>query len=130
MSVIDRKTLEMALIGYEAEQARIERAIADIRTHLNNSSPADQHPNKRRLSAAARGRIAAAQRKRWAVQREGKAANQPPRQKRKLSTAGRKAIIDATKRRWAAFRKAQATAKRKARMSSTKARGAVTSTNA
>ena len=62
------------------------------------------------MSVAARRRIAAAQRKRWAAvrksQSQGKAEAAP--KKRKLSAAGRRAIIAATKKRWAAVRKAAA----------------------
>ena len=67
------------------------------------------------LSASARKRIAAAQRKRWAaVRAQGKGvatAKAAGPKKRKLSAAGRKAIIAATKKRWAAVRKAAAKAK-------------------
>ena len=55
------------------------------------------------MSAAARRRMAAGQRKRWAAVK-GQAQATPPK-KRKLSPAGRKAIIEATRKRWAAYRK-------------------------
>ena len=64
----DSSILEAALIGYQTERGRIEQAIADLRRRLGTtgvgagSSPA---PKKRQLSAAARKRMAAAQRKRW-----------------------------------------------------------------
>lgn len=107
---LDQFTLEMALVGYEAERARIDAATAAIRARLgqrgrgpaevaSDTAPAGR---RRKLSAAARKRIAAAQRKRWAAFRQqGKAAP-----KRKLSAAGRKRIIEATKKRWAEYRKA------------------------
>jgi hypothetical protein len=60
------------------------------------------------MSASARRRIAAAQRKRWAAVKNAKAA--PPKPKHKLSAAGRRAIIEATKKRWAAVRAAKAKA--------------------
>ena len=60
------------------------------------------------MSASARRRIAAAQRKRWAALKNAQAA--PPKPKRKLSAAGRRAIIEATKKRWAAIRAAKAKA--------------------
>ncbi len=59
------------------------------------------------MSAAARARIAAAQRKRWAaVKKTGEpkgpaAPSQAAKPKRRLSAAGKKAIIEGTKRRWA-----------------------------
>src|ERR1700758_899270 len=54
----------------------------------------------RKLSAAARARIAAAQRVRWAKFR-GTAKASPVRGKRKLSAAARKKISAAQKARWA-----------------------------
>jgi hypothetical protein len=68
MPTHDSSILEAALIGYQAEHDRIEQAIADLRRRLRTmgggagSSPA---PKKRRFSAAAKMRMAAAQRKRW-----------------------------------------------------------------
>jgi hypothetical protein len=102
--------LAMALVGYQAEIARIQTAIREIQAKLGNRGPkaaADgAAPAKRVMSAAARRRIGAAQRKRWAAVREAKAVAAP--KKRKLSAAGRRAIIAATKKRWAAVRKAAA----------------------
>jgi hypothetical protein len=54
------------------------------------------------MSAAAREKIAAAQRKRWAAAKGEVGPTAKP--KRKLSEAGRAAIIAATKKRWAAKR--------------------------
>lgn len=106
--------LAMALVGYEREKAKIEATIADIRAQLGlrgrgrpksatGTSGEAAAPGKRTLSAAARQRIAAAQRKRWAAI---KGKPEPAKPKRKLSAAGRRAIIEATKKRWAAFHKA------------------------
>ena len=110
----DRDLLAMALIGYEAQQAKIEAAIRTIQAQLGHRGPGRPKvetggaaPAKRTLSVAARRRIAAAQRKRWAAVRESKAQAAAPK-KRKLSAAGRRAIIAATKKRWAAVRKAAA----------------------
>jgi hypothetical protein len=66
------------------------------------------------MSAAARKRIADAQRKRWAAMRER--SGQPTtvegaRPKGRISAAGKKAIIEATRKRWAAYRQ-QARAKK------------------
>ena len=109
----DQDLLAMALVGYEAQQAKIDAAIREIQAKLGNRRPgrppkgaADgAAPAKRTMSASARKRIAAAQRKRWAAIREGKGV--APK-KHKLSAAGRRAIIAATKKRWAAVRKAAA----------------------
>jgi len=105
--------LVMALVGYEAEKARIDGAIRAIQAQLGHRGPGRPKaatdmaaPAKRVLSASARQRIAAAQRKRWAAVRQAKA--QPAKAKRKLSAAGRRAIVEATRKRWAAVRKAAA----------------------
>ena len=107
----DQDLLAMALIGYEAQKAKITEAIRQIQAQLGQRGPGrpPRVAAKRTLSVAARRRIAAAQRKRWAAvkksQAQGKGA--APK-KRKLSAAGRKAIIAATKKRWAAVRRAAA----------------------
>jgi hypothetical protein len=105
---IDQSVLAMALIGYEAEKRKIEGIIADIQAQLGGhpSGAVQAAPKKRTLGVAARKRIAAAQRKRWAAIKKAKA--EPEKPKRKLSAAGRKAIIEATRKRWAAVRKAAA----------------------
>ena len=59
------------------------------------------------MSAAARARIAAAQKARWAKQKgesETAAPSAAPKRKRKMSAAGRARIIAATKARWARVR--------------------------
>ena len=90
-ATLDRNTLEMALIGYEAERARIQAVIADVQARLRgNAETAESAPKKRTMSAAARARIGEAQRKRWAAQRH--ATEAPERPKRKMSAAGRRAI--------------------------------------
>jgi hypothetical protein len=111
----DNDLLAMALVGYEAQIEKINAAIREIQAQLGHRGPgrpratADEAPpSKRTMSAAARSRIAAAQRKRWAAlkksQSQGKGVAAP--KKRKLSAAGRRAIIEATRKRWAAVRKA------------------------
>ena len=116
-ATIDQTDLAMALIGYEAEKAKMDTAIADIKARLGQGRPANRKEaavgapagapaRKRVMSAAARKRIAAAQRKRWAEFHKGKSEEKKP--KRVLSEAGRKAIADAARKRWAAQRKAAA----------------------
>ena len=63
---------------------------------------------RRPLSAAARAKIAAAARARWARERarRGGSKGAAPR-KRRLSAAGRKRLSDLMKARWAARRKAE-----------------------
>jgi hypothetical protein len=72
----DTSLLQAALVGYQSKLAEIEQAMADIRKKLGTrTSPAAAGtPRKRRdLSAAARKRISAAQKKRWAEYKKQKA---------------------------------------------------------
>ena len=73
----DATTLAMALVGYELEKQKIEDRIREIRAQLGGhkvggraAAPAAGKPKRRPLSADARRRIAAAQRKRWAEHRK------------------------------------------------------------
>ena len=103
--------LTAAIAGFEQQKKRLNAQIAELRQMLNPSGGDGTAPMpvRRRISATARVRIAAAQPKGWAASRNQAASLiAPARKKRKLSAAGRKAIIEATKRRWAALRKAQA----------------------
>jgi len=74
-STEDLSTLQMALVGYQVEKQRIEARIQEIQAKLKgkaSSSPAVAGKSqgvKRVLSPAARKRIAAAQKKRWAEHR-------------------------------------------------------------
>jgi len=61
----------MALVGYEMERKRIEERIRDLQSRLGRTTaPKQSAPKKRTLSASARRRISAAQRKRWAEHRK------------------------------------------------------------
>jgi hypothetical protein len=73
----DRSLLEAALVGYQAKLAEIHAAIASLRTQLGagpNVAPAPAKPAKRKMSAAGRRRIIAAQKKRWAEYKKKQAA--------------------------------------------------------
>ncbi len=109
--------LKAALIGLEVQRERIDDQISEVRrqlgSDLRNRTEATTASvplrRKRTMSAAARAKIASAQRERWA---ESKATASPaaPKKifrKRKLSAAGRKAIAEAARRRWAAIRAAR-----------------------
>ena len=115
-SRIDTATLQMALIGYQAELSRIEQKMADIRSLLGgrvNPVVAKKATPKRVLSPAARARMAAAQKRRWAAFHKGNevaALAELPKAKRRISEEGLKRIIAATKKRWAAKRAAVAKA--------------------
>jgi hypothetical protein len=76
----DTSTLQMALVGYQIEKDKIEAKIKDIHAQLKGKRvPVSSSPDKseakakRILSPAARKRIAAAQKKRWAEHRRRKA---------------------------------------------------------
>jgi predicted nucleic acid-binding Zn-ribbon protein len=72
----DAVTLQMALVGYQIEKQRIESRIQEIQSQLKgkrvafSAGPPAAAPRKRELSPAARARIAAAQKKRWAEHRK------------------------------------------------------------
>lgn len=77
-STEDLATLQMALVGYQVEKQKIEDRIREIQAQLKGkhvtlpSSEVSERPvgAKRVLSPAARKRIAAAQKKRWAEHRK------------------------------------------------------------
>ena len=115
----DTELLEAALIGFQHKRDKVEQKIAELRSQIGGTSasrPAPaaasgaSAPKKRTMSAAARKRIAQAQKKRWAAYKAEhgtKAAVAPKAKKRVISAAGRARIVAATKKRWAAYRKAQ-----------------------
>jgi hypothetical protein len=84
----DTETLEMALVGFEQKKVEIEEKIRHIRGLLAGSPVSSPKKasgpkakdtvaparKKRTLSAAARKRIALAQKKRWAEHRKNQSA--------------------------------------------------------
>lgn len=122
MTRLDTETLKAALVGYQHQLDGIHARMAEIRSALGRNAPANAiaaataRPT-RRISAAGRARIAAAQRKRWAESRRQAGPSQPVKPKRRLSAAGRAAIVAATKKRWAAVRAANASAAAAAKQS-------------
>ena len=123
---LSHEILSAALAGLEAQRDQVDSQIAEVRRMLRarpEATAADGTPQaaapqargrRRGMSAAARRRIAEAQRKRWEAYHQAqqattakKAAGKPAaRSKRRISAAGRKAIADAARKRWAEFRKA------------------------
>jgi hypothetical protein len=94
----DPSLLEMALVGYAEQRREIENAIAAIRSQLGErSKPTTAHGAgpKRKLSVAARKRIATAQKKRWKEFHQQRAEAQKPvaALKRKLSPARKAALV-------------------------------------
>jgi len=112
--------INAAIAGFEGQKKRIDAQIADLRQALtgngaHGAAASEPVHRKRKMDAAARKRIADAQRKRWAAMREGSgqpATSHAVKPKRTISAAGRKAIIEATKKPWAAYRAQKAHAKK------------------
>jgi hypothetical protein len=107
---LNADVLSAALEGFEAQKNRIDTRIAEIRAMLNGrgTAPSDASQAttpKGKVSAAARRRMAKAQRLRW---KRTKHAAEPPaavaKPKRKLSAAARKRMAAAQKKRWAAIK--------------------------
>ena len=84
-SADDLNTLQMALVGYQMERAKIDEKIREIQARLGGkrmsaspsgagSAHAKAKGGRRVLSPEARKRIAAAQKKRWAEHRKKMAA--------------------------------------------------------
>jgi hypothetical protein len=84
--------------------ADLKDKIDGLQTELNNligqeTSPAQPRKRKRKMNATARAKIGAAQRARWAKQKEEPVKEKKAR--RKMSAAGRARIAAAAKARWA-----------------------------
>src|ERR1019366_6749666 len=107
-----------AILGFEAQKTRIDARIAELRAMLGGgpTEPAAQEAPRgkgKKRSAAARKRMAEAQRKRWAESKGVAGSPASPataKPKRRISAAGKAAIVAALKKRWAA-KKAAATPK-------------------
>jgi len=99
-TAVDKSILEAALLGLEQQKAEIDAKTAEIRRRLrglstgaavkSEAAPAPAGRAKRVLSPAARKRIAAATRKRWAAYREAKASAQGPAKKAAKKKGARK----------------------------------------
>jgi hypothetical protein len=104
----------MGLLG-EFQKARIDGKIAELRAMLpggpaQTATTPIAPAKKRKVSAAARRKMALAQKARWAKIR-GEAEPAPeetPKPKRRISKEGLARIVAATKKRWAAVRAAKA----------------------
>src|SRR5438270_1395488 len=104
---LSAEIIAAAIEGFESQKRRIDTQIGELRAMLSGGrtegAATSAAPRKRKVSAAARRRMAEGQKKRWAaikaVSKEPEA--EPTKPKRKISAAGRRAISEATKRRWA-----------------------------
>jgi hypothetical protein len=101
--------LTAALVGLEIEKRKLDERIAEVRAMLGGHSPARESAAepKHQRSAAARRKMALAQKARWA-RVKGESATKPAakkapaKKKARLSAAGRAAIVAALRKRWAA----------------------------
>ena len=97
----DIETLRMALIGYQLERQKLQQKIEEIEHQLSGrkvtagDGPTPARP-RRKMSAAAKARIRAAQVKRWKEYRAKQARTTTAKKaapKRKLSPARRAALL-------------------------------------
>jgi hypothetical protein len=116
-----------AIDGFESQKRRIDNQIAELRAMLSGGSNQTTpeaiveatRRKRKKVSAAARRKMALAQKARWAkIKGESEPAaparKEAPKKKRKLSAAGRAAIIAATKKMWATKKAAAKAAVKKA----------------
>ena len=93
--------------GLKGKIDALNKKLASI---LGASAPTSAKPSqKRKMSAAGRAKVAAAQRARWAKVKRAKPAAKAPAKKRKMSAAAKAKISAAAKARWA---KVKATGKK------------------
>ena len=109
--------IQQIVAQLKQELSRIDTAIAALdgsrrgRGRASKASPSVNRPGPRRMSAAARAKIAAAQRARWAKQKgtgakNAKATKKQSSARKGMSAAARKKLSAMMKARWAARKKA------------------------
>ena len=83
-------------------KVQLSKLQRELNRLLGDESEGSKAPRKRRkMSAAGRARIAAAQRARWAKRGSVKSAKAAARPRRKISVAARKHLARLAKARWA-----------------------------
>jgi len=87
----------------------VEEKIVSIRNRLSSRPTAGVPPSTRTMSAGVRKKIAAAQKKRWALAKLKQVHPEPAKfkttkPKRTMSAVGRRRIAAAQKKRWAALK--------------------------
>jgi hypothetical protein len=100
---ISLKSLEEA-VGIRRQIATLEKRLGSLLGASPSTAPTRR--DKRRMSAQARAKIAAAMRARWAKRKGGTATAKTVERKRGITAAGRKRLSQLMKARWAARRKA------------------------
>jgi len=97
------------------EHARLSKQIEGVsaalaafgESYTNGRGAQKVGVRRRKMSAAGRARIAAAQRARWAKAKAETLGDSPARKKRTMSAAGRKKIAAAQRARWAKLKAAK-----------------------
>ena len=79
-NTIGPELLQAALAGLQQRLAEVDQSIAEVRKRLRSpAAPATtDHPLRRRMSEAAKRRIARAQKRRWAAFRAQQANRKKP----------------------------------------------------
>ena len=95
--------LEIIVQQLKQERDRLDAAITALSSANGNHTSPEKQAGKR-MSAAARAKISAAQKARWA---RTKGASSSGPKLRTMSAAARKRIAEAQKKRWAKFRASQ-----------------------
>jgi hypothetical protein len=94
----------------ESERTRLASQLANLNNAISALRANSTRGTRRILSAAGRGRIAAAQRARWAKAKGVRVVSIASNKRRKLSSAAIARIRAAQKARWAKWRKQKRTA--------------------
>ena len=102
---VPAQLLQAALFGLEHRKAEIERMLGEVRTALrgaaSDTTETVQRAGQSKRSAEARARMAEAQRRRRATEKEDKTGSG-----RKMSAEGRARIAQAAREMWATKRAA------------------------
>ena len=140
MPTFTPEIIHAAIDGFEQQKVRSDAQIAQLRAMLPAGSAGiaaapGAAPAKRKVSAAARRRMALGQQRRWAAIKDGaesapQATKEPSKPMRKLSAAGKAAIAAAQKKRWAAKRAEALTPPAPARKRAAKKKAAVKASRA
>lgn len=112
----DTSLLHAALMGYEQTKRDIEEKLASLQRRLGFGGATEAPVPRRTMSAGARKKIAAAQKKRWALAKinktePGQTKSKNAKPKSTMSAAGRRRISVAQKKRWAALKTKKKAAK-------------------
>jgi hypothetical protein len=113
ISKLNRTVIEAAIVGFEAQKTQIDIQIGELRAMLSGgpveaaATPEAPAPKRKKFSAAARRKMAEAQKARWAKIKgeSGPSASAPAallKAKRKLSAATKAKLVANLKRARAA----------------------------